>query len=291
MQDYIVRALVSGTVRVFAGITTRTVEEARQIHGLYPTPCVALGRTLTGAALMSQTLKDPYNTITIQIKGDGPIGGIVAVTDAQANVRGYVHNPFFDLPRNDKGKIDVGGAVGKGYLNVIKDIGLKEPYIGYVGLVSGEIAEDLTYYYAFSEQVPTAMNLGVLIGTDGRVQAAGGFLVQLMPDTPDDMISFLEEKIMSLPPVTNMISQGLTPEEIIDSIFPGKPIRNLGTCDVNYRCTCSRERMESNLLAIGRKDLVEIAEDKKGAELQCHFCNKKYTFSHEDIEKLLKGMD
>jgi len=291
MQDYIARALAGETVRVFAGVTTRTVEEARRIHDMYPTPCVAFGRTLTGAALMSQTLKDPDNTITIQIKGDGPIGGIVVVSDGRANVRGYVHNPSFDLPLNEKGKFDVGGAVGKGYLNVIKDIGLKEPYIGYVDLVSGEIAEDLTYYYAFSEQVPTAMNLGVLIGKDGHVAAAGGFLVQLMPDTPEEMISFIEEKIRTLPPVTNMISEGLTPEKIIELLFEGKPVRYLGTCDVNYRCTCSRERMERNLLAIGKKDLLEIAADRKGAELQCHFCNSKYIFTHEDIERLIAGLD
>ncbi|HOQ74945.1 MAG TPA: Hsp33 family molecular chaperone HslO [Thermoclostridium sp.] len=290
MQDYIVRALVSGTVSVYAGVTTQTVEEARKIHHMNPTPCVALGRTLTGAALMSRTLKGSEDTITIQIKGDGPIGGIVAVTDAHANVRGYVHNPFFDLPLNEKGKFDIAGAVGRGYLNVVKDIGLKEPYIGHVDLVSGEIAEDLTYYYASSEQIPTAMNLGVLVGSGGHVLAAGGFLVQLMPDTPEDMVSFLEERIGRLPPITNMIADGLTPEKIIDSLFHGKPIQTLETCGVSYRCTCSRERMERNLLAIGRKDLLEIARDKKGAELHCHFCNTRYTFTPEEFEELIRDM-
>lgn len=290
MEDYIVRALVSDTVSVYAGITTKTVEEARIIHRMNPTPCAALGRTLTGAALMSRTLKDADNTITIQIKGDGPIGGIVAVTDANANVRGYVNNPFFDVPLNDKGKFDISRAVGRGYLNVVKDIGLKEPYIGYVDLVSGEIAEDLAYYYAYSEQTPTAINLGVLIGASGHVQAAGGFLVQLLPDTPEDMIAFVEERVTSLPSITNLIAESMTPEEIIQALFQGKTIQTLGTCEVHYRCNCSRERMERNLLAIGKKDLLEIARDKKGAELHCHFCNRKYAFTAEEFEELIRDL-
>lgn len=291
MEDYIVRALVSDTISVYAGVTTRTVEEAGNIHKMSPTPCVALGRTLTAAALMSQTLKDKENTITIQIKGDGPIGGIVAVTDAGANVRGYVNNPFFDLPLNDRGKFDIGRAVGKGYLNVIKGIGLKEPYIGYVDLVSGEIAEDLAYYYAFSEQVPSAVNLGVLIGTDGHVQAAGGFLVQLLPDTPEDLIAFLEERIKTLPPITNLVADGLAPEAIIHTLFQDKPVQILGTCEVHYRCNCSWDRMERNLLSLGKKDLLEIARDRKGAELQCYFCNRTYNFTPEQIDELVRNLE
>jgi len=290
MQDYIVRALVADTISVYAGVTTQTVEEARNIHRMNPTPCVALGRTLTGAALMSQTLKDRDNTITIQIKGDGPIGGIVAVTDAGANVRGYVHNPFFDLPLNDKGKFDIKGAVGNGYMNVIKDIGLKEPYIGYVNLVSGEIAEDLAFYYASSEQIPTAVNLGVLIGTGGHVVAAGGFIVQLMPDTPEELIAFLEKRIMKIPPITNLVSNGLTPEAIIHELFQEKPVRILGLSEVHYRCNCSRERMERNLISLGKKDLMEIAQDKKDTELHCHFCNRKYIFTPEELEELIKNL-
>lgn len=290
MQDYIVRALVADTISVYAGVTTQTVEEARNIHSMNPTPCVALGRTLTGAALMSQTLKDRSNTITIQIKGDGPIGGIVAVTDANANVRGYVHNPFFDLPLNDKGKFDIKGAVGKGYMNVIKDIGLKEPYIGYVNLVSGEIAEDLAFYYASSEQIPTAVNLGVLVAPEGHILAAGGLLVQLMPDTPEELIAFLEERIMKLPPITNMVSNGLTPEAIIHELFQEKPVRILGHSEVHYRCNCSRERMERNLISLGKKDLMEIAGDKKDTELHCHFCNRKYIFTPEELAELIKNL-
>jgi len=291
MRDYIVRALVSGTVSVYAGITTQMVEEARKIHNMNPTPCVALGRTLTAAALMSLTLKGENDTITIQIKGDGPIGGIVAVADSRANVRGYVHNPFFDLPLNENGKFDIAGAVGKGRLAVIKDLGLREPYIGQVDLVSGEIAEDLTYYFASSEQIPTAMNLGVLMGNGNQVLAAGGYLVQLMPDTPEDMVSYVEERVLSLPPITSLAADGISPEGIIDSLFPGKPVRILDTCDARYRCNCSRERMEKNLLAIGREDLLEIARERKGAELHCHFCNTKYNFTAEELDELIRNLE
>lgn len=288
MQDYIAKAMaLSGQVRIYAAITTNTVEEARIIHGLNHTPAVALGRTLTGIALMSQTLKGESDTITVQIRGDGPIGGIVAVTDSKAGVRGYVHNPLIDLPLNENGKFDVKGVVGKGQLNVIKDMGLKEPYVGSVELVSGEIAEDLTYYYAYSEQTPTAINLGVLIDPDGKVEAAGGFFIQLLPDTGEDAIEKVERGIAGLQPMTTLISQGKTPEDIIHMIFPDEQIEFFDNCPVSYKCTCSRERMERNLISIGRKDLEELAHEKDGAELVCHFCNKKYHFSQEDLLKLL----
>ena len=189
---------LSGRIRVYAAVTTNTVEAARTLHRMNPTPAAALGRVLTGAALMSQTLKGEEDTITIQIKGDGPIGGIVAVTDSEAGVRGYAYNPNSDVPLNHLGKFDIAKAVGKGYLNVIKDIGLRKPYIGTVDLVSGEIAEDLTYYYASSEQIPTAMNLGVLIGKGGGVEAAGGLFIQLMPDTEEGVIQKVEKGISGL---------------------------------------------------------------------------------------------
>lgn len=290
MQDYIVRAMAgNGAARVFAAVTTAMAEEARTIHHMNPTPCAALGRVLTGVALMSQTLKGDDHTITIQIRGDGPIGGILGVSDAKAGVRGYVHNPFFDVPLNDLGKFDIARAVGKGYLNVIKDTGLKEPYVGCVDLVSGEIAEDLTYYYAYSEQIPTAMNLGVLIGAEGRVEAAGGFLIQLMPDAGEDVITHLEETLKAFPPITNLIHGGNSPEDIIKILFPGESINILSTTPVQYRCNCSRERMERNLISIGREDLTDIASDEKGAELQCHFCNKKYNFTQNELLSLLEN--
>lgn len=289
MQDYIARAIIAnGTISAYAAVTTKTVEEARIIHRMNPTPTAAFGRTLTGAALISQTLKGEDNTVTIQIKGDGPIGGILVVSDARAGVRGYVHNPFFDVPLTGMGKFDIGKAVGKGYINVIKDLGLKEPYIGSVDLVSGEIAEDIAYYYAYSEQTPSAVNLGVLVGAAGHVQAAGGFFIQLLPNAAEEEASYLEERIKGLPPITNLIYEGYTPEAIIHTVFEGREIKMIGTCEVHYRCNCSRERMERNLLTIGKTDLLEIANDRKGAELQCHFCNRKYSFSKEEFDDLIK---
>ena len=289
MNDYIAKAMVkNGQISIYAGVTTNTVETARILHNMLPTPTVALGRVLTGAALMSQTLKAINQTITIQIKGDGPIGGIVAVTDYQAGVRGYVHNPNFDVPLNDKGKFDIKTAVGSGYLNVIKDLGLKEPYIGSVDLVSGEIAEDLTYYYAFSEQTPTAMNLGVLIGAEGKVLAAGGFFIQLMPDAGEEAIEKVEKGISRIESITAVIHQGKTPENIIRLLFPDGDLEVFDPVPVSYKCYCSRERMQRNLMALGRKDLEEIAGDETGAELVCHFCNKKYHFTQDEISGLLK---
>ncbi len=288
MNDYIAKAMaLNGQIVIYAAVTTNTVEEARILHDMNPTPAVALGRVLTGAALMSQTLKAVNQTITIQIKGDGPIGGIVAVTDWKAGVRGYVHNPTFDVPLNAAGKFDIKKAVGLGYLNVIKDLGLKEPYIGYVDLVSGEIAEDLTYYYAFSEQTPTVMNLGVLIGTDQKVITSGGFFIQLLPGASDDAIDTVEKGISNLKPITTLLHEGKTPEDIIRLIFPGEDLEMLEACPVSYKCTCSKDRMRRNLMSIGKKDLAEIAEDEKGAELSCHFCNKRYHFSKNEIYGLI----
>jgi len=291
LKDYIAKAMaLSGQVRIYSAVTTNTVEKARNLHNMNHTPTVALGRVLTGIALMSQTLKDERHSITVQIKGDGPLGGIVAVTDARAGVRGYVHNPNIDLPLNAAGKFDVKSAIGNGYLNVLKDIGLKEPYSGRVDLVSGEIAEDLTYYYAYSEQIPTAFNLGVLIGRDGRVEAAGGYFMQLLPGASDDAIARIEKRIFSLEPVTTLVHNGKTPEDIINMLFPDDDtIEFFDTCPVEYRCTCSRERMERNLLSLGRKDLQEIAEKDSGAELQCHFCNSKYYFTRNELQELLKN--
>ncbi|NMA67155.1 MAG: Hsp33 family molecular chaperone HslO [Clostridiaceae bacterium] len=292
MKDYISKAMaLSGQVRVYAAVTTNTVEKARNMHNMNHTPTVALGRVLTGIALMSQTLKGEDHSITVQIKGDGPIGGIVAVTDPKAGVRGYVHNPVFDLPLNDKGKFDIKGAVGNGHLYVIKDVGLKEPYSGAVELVSGEIAEDLTYYYAYSEQIPTAFNLGVLIGKDGTVEAAGGFFIQLLPGADEDTITKVENSIFSLEPITTLINKGKTPEDIIKMLFPDDSIEFFDSCPVEYKCTCSKERMERNLLSLGKNDLQEIAEDEKGAELHCHFCNTKYHFTKSELLTLLNIRD
>jgi molecular chaperone Hsp33 len=291
MKDYIAKAMTQdGNITVYAAVATKTVEEAERIHRMNPTPCVALGRTLIGAALISQTLKGEDHTVTIQIKGDGPIGGILAVSDSSAGVRGYVHNPSFDIPLNESGKFDVGRAIGKGYLNLIKDIGLKEPYIGCVDLVSGEIAEDLAYYYAYSEQTPTAVNLGVLIGAEGKVLAAGGFFIQLLPMASEDDAVYLEERIKAIPPITSLILEGYAPEAVIAELLKGRDPKFVGTQEIRYRCTCSRERMERNLLSIGRDDLMEIATDRRGAELHCHFCNTRYNFTPDQIDELIKNL-
>ncbi len=291
MNDYMVRAITKdGNVRIYAALTTQTVEEARTIHQMNPTPSVALGRTLTAAALMAGTLKDSGSTITIRIKGDGPIGGIVVVTDAHSNVRGYVHNPWFDLPLNELGKFDIAGAVGKGYLNVVTDLGLKEPYIGQVDLVSGEIAEDITFYYAHSEQTPTVTSLGVLVGREGKILNAGGLFIQLMPNCDEPTISWLEGCVEKMPPVTKLLERESSLENILNEVLPERELVFLDTRPVTYRCNCSRERMESNLLSLGLKDLEEIAQEQEETELVCHFCAKKYYFSRSEIQNMVEAL-
>jgi molecular chaperone Hsp33 len=291
MNDYMLRAITQdGKVRIYAALTTQTVEEAKKIHQMNPTPSVALGRTLTAAALMAGTLKDTGSTITIQIKGDGPIGGIIAVTDANSNVRGYVNHPWFDLPINERGKFDIAGAVGKGYLNVITDLGMKEPYIGRVDLVSGEIAEDITFYYAHSEQTPTVTSLGVLVGREGRILNAGGLFIQLMPNCDEQTISWLEGCIQKMPAITKLLEEEKTLEEILRDVLPGRELAFLDTRPVTYQCNCSRERMERNLLSLGMKDLEELAAEQEETELVCHFCESKYHFRRSEIQDMVEAL-
>jgi molecular chaperone Hsp33 len=285
MEDYILRATAcDGTIRAVAAVTTNMVREAQNIHGLTPVASAALGRTMTAAALMSRFLKGSKDTLTIQIKGDGPLGGIVVVTDSDANVRGYVNNPLVYLPLNEMGKLDVAGAVGRtGYLNVIKDMGLKEPYIGYVDLVSGEIAEDITYYFAYSEQTPSVVALGVLTNSTDIISASGGFIIQLMPGVDEGAIDMIEGKLASLPAVTTLLSEGKTPEDILNMILEGKNLKIVEKAGCRYRCNCSRERMERNIMSLGKKELVSIANEQHGAEAQCHFCNSKYWFTEQEL--------
>lgn len=290
MSDILLRGnSMDGAVRVFVAITTDLVNRAHEIHHTYPVATAALGRTLTAAAIMGAGMKNETDTTTIQFKGDGPLGSIVAVTDSHSHVRGYVVNPFVDLPLNKKGKLDVGDGVGKGYLNVIRDLGLKEPYAGQVPIVTGEIAEDLTFYFARSEQIPTAIALGVLVDTDSSVKAAGGFMIQLMPEASEDIAIKLEEKMKTIEPVTQMIDSGMSAEDIFfhitedfDMIMENKPIIPM------YECKCSKERMERALISIGKKELEDLIEEQGEAELTCQFCDKKYTFSKEELEELLK---
>lgn len=288
MKDYIIRATAAqGTIRAFAAITTELVDRASKIHELSPIATAALGRTLTAAGMMSKMLKGENDKLTIQIKGDGPLGGVVVVSDSKANVRGYVHNPSVDLPLNERGKLDIRTAMGFGYINVIKDMGLKEPYIGYSDLVSGEIADDLTYYFATSEQVPSTVALGVLLGADGVI-SSGGFIIQLMPGAEEETVEKLEKRLIGFPPISKLLAEGNTPEQILELLLEEMDTRIIEKEPCNYECNCSRDRMERNLLSIGKNDLLEILEDGQGAELHCHFCNTKYNFSNEDIEKLLK---
>lgn len=290
MADQLVRGnSMDGAIRVFAAVSTDLVNEAQRIHHTYPVATAALGRTLTAAAIMGAGLKNEDDSITIQFKGDGPIERVIAVTDAKSCVRGYVGNPYVDLPLSEKGKLDVGRAVGKGQLSVVRDLGLKEPYIGQVPIVTGEIAEDLTYYYAASEQIPTAMSLGVLVGTDNRAIAAGGFMLQLMPEADEALAAALEEKMKTIPPVTKMITDGMTAENILFAVTDGfDMLMDNHIITPEYRCKCSKERMERALISIGKEELESIMKEQGEAELSCQFCDNKYRFTKAELEKLLK---
>lgn len=290
-MDQLVRGTsMDGTIRVFAAVTTDLVNEAQRIHHSYPIATAAVGRLLTGAAMMGAAgLKNDEDSMTIQVKGDGPIGTIVAVADCQARVRGYVENPFVDLPLNSKGKLDVGGAVGKGYLSVVRDLGLKEPYIGQIRLVSGEIAEDLTYYYSKSEQIPTCMALGVLVDTDNTAIAAGGFMIQMLPGSTDEMAEKLEEIVNNLPPVTSMVHDGMSAEDIFFRVTEGfDMLMDNNIVEPKYECNCSKERMERALVSVGKQELQAILDEQGEAELTCHFCDNKYMFDRAELTELMK---
>ncbi|MBE7044682.1 MAG: Hsp33 family molecular chaperone HslO [Ruminococcaceae bacterium] len=290
MSDILLRGnSMDGAIRVFVAITTDLVNEAQRIHHSYPVATAALGRTLTAAAIMGAGLKNETDSITIQFRGNGPLGNMYAVTDAQSRVRGYAVNPFVDLPLNKKGKLDVGGAVGKGQLNVIRDLGMKEPYIGQVPIVTGEIAEDLTYYYAASEQIPTAISLGVLVGTDNRAICAGGLMLQLMPEATEELAAALEDKVRTLPPITQMLADGMSAEEILFSVTEGfDMLMDNNAVTPVYHCPCSMERMEKALISIGRQELEDLIREQGEAELTCQFCDNKFTFSKEHLERLLR---
>jgi len=289
MTDYIVRAsAANGQIRAFAATTRDLVEHARQIHGTSPTATAALGRLLTAGSIMGSMQKSEKDIITLQIKGDGPIGGITVTAASNGNVKGYVYNPNVILPANSKGKLDVGGAVGKGILTVIKDLGLKEPYVGQTSLVSGEIAEDLTYYFASSEQIPSAVALGVLMNRNNTVKRAGGMIVQLMPFAEDNVIDLLEQKINNMTSITNMLDQEMTPEMILEEILGEFGLEILEKKPVAYECNCSKERVERAIISIGRKDIEEMIEDNKPIEVNCHFCNKNYVFTVDELRHMLE---
>lgn len=288
MKDYIVRATAGdGQVRAFAATTGNLVEEARRRHNTSPVATAALGRLLTAGAMMGSMMKNDTDVLTLQIKGDGPLGGITVTADAKANVKGFVENPDAMLPPKN-GKLDVGGAVGIGLLNVIKDMGMKEPYVGQTILQTSEIAEDLTYYFATSEQVPSSVGLGVLMNKDNTVHCAGGFIVQVMPFVTDEVLSRLEENIQKISSVTQMLNDGHTPEQMLERVLEGLDIEITDTIPANFSCNCSHERIEKAIISIGKKDIQSMIDEGKEVEVKCHFCNTAYKFSVEELKEILK---
>ncbi len=289
MADYIASAIThDGAIRVIAADTTELVNEAQRLHKMSPVCCAALGRALTGASIMGRMLKGYDDSVTIQINGGGPIGRIIAVSDGRSNVKGYADNPRVQISLRPDGKLDVGGAVGRsGQLCVIKDLNMKEPYVGYCPLVSGEIAEDLTQYFATSEQLPTAMALGVLVERDYSVKAAGGFVIQLLPGALESDIDRVEKAVSEIPAVTKMLSEGETPKSIVERLLSGYEIDYFDDMETKYQCDCSRERMASALVSVGVDELTKIIYEDGRAELTCHFCNSAYEFNRDELEELL----
>ena len=292
MSDEIIRAITGDGLVKAAAITGRDlVERARNIHKLLPMATAALGRTLLGASLMGDMLKEEKGALTLQIKGGGPLGTILAVSDWEGNVRGYVQNPHVALMEQRPGKLDVGAAVGvDGTLTVIKDIGLKEPYVGSIGLFSGEIAEDLAMYFAESEQIPTACALGVLVGLDQSVTAAGGYLIQLLPGAGEDMIAKIEAGVRAMGPVSSALAGGLDGEGLLRGVLNGFNLEILEKHPVEYRCCCSRDRVSRALISMGRKELTQLIQEQGQAELTCQFCDQVYRFSQTELEQLLAEM-
>ena len=288
MEDYIVRATAGdGQIRAFAAVTTNLVEEARKRHDTSPVATAALGRLLTAGAMMGSMMKNETDILTLQIKGSGPLGGITVTADAKARVKGYVDNPdVMLLPKN--GKLDVGGAVGIGLLNVIKDMGLKEPYSGQTVLQTGEIAEDLTYYFATSEQVPSSVGLGVLMNKENTVRCAGGFIVQVMPFVTEEVLGRLEENIQKISSVTTMLDNGHTPEEMLEKVLDGLDVEITDTLPAAFYCNCSRERIEKAIISIGKKEIREMIDEGKEVEVKCHFCNTAYKFQPSELEEIYK---
>lgn len=288
MKDYIVRATAAkGQVRAFAARTTQLVETARVRHSTSPVATAALGRLLTAGAMMGSMMKNDTDMLTLMIRSGGPLGGITVTADSHANVKGYVQNPDVMLPAKN-GKLDVGGAVGAGLLQVIKDMGLKEPYAGQTILVSSEIAEDLTYYFANSEQIPSSVGLGVLMEKNNTVKCAGGFLLQLMPFAEEKTIDVLEENLKRVTSVTALLEKGYTPEQILAELLGDLELMVTDTLDTRFYCNCSKERVEQAVVSIGRRDIQEMIEEGKDIEVKCHFCNTAYHYTVEDLKRIIK---
>lgn len=289
MGDYMIRATAAeGQIRAFAGTTRDMVEYARSAHNLSPVASAALGRLMTAGALMGSMMKGDQDLLTLKINGDGPIHGITVTADSHGNVKGYVGDPQVMLPPNEFGKLDVGGAVGIGVLSVIKDIGLKEPYVGQTQLVTSEIAEDLTYYFATSEQTPSSVALGVLMNKDNTVRQAGGFIIQLMPGASEEIISGLEERLKEITSITSLLDAGNTPEQILQKVLGGFGLEILDSMPVQFHCNCSKSRIEKALISVGKKELQSMIDDGETIEVNCHFCNKHYPITVEELKELLE---
>lgn len=291
MKDKIIRATAKeGMIRIIGGITTNLVSEGSKIHDCTPVAAAALGRMLTAGTLMGTTLKSDKESVTLKINGGGEASGITITAHNDASVKGFIGNPHINRELNEKGKLDVGGAIGKdGLLYVIKDLGLKDPYVGQVPIYSGEIAEDFAYYFTVSEQTPSAVSLGVLVDKDLSIKAAGGFIIQMMPGADPLLADLVTYRLEEIPPITSLISEGKTIEEILEFIFEGMDLNILDSIYPEYKCDCSREKVEKALISIGKTDLQEIYDEGKSEEIVCNFCNTKYSFTTQDIGTLLKN--
>ncbi|MCI9306034.1 MAG: Hsp33 family molecular chaperone HslO [Lachnospiraceae bacterium] len=289
MSDYIVRATAADNqIRAFAITSRDMVEKARQIHNTSPVATAALGRSLSAGAMMGAMMKGEQDLLTLQIRGDGPLGGITVTADSKAQVKGYVNEPAVLIPANAKGKLDVSGAIGTGMLQVIRDLGMKEPYVGQTELQTGEIAEDLTYYFANSEQIPSSVGLGVLLNRDNTVCQAGGFIIQLMPYTEDKVIDALEQRLAKVSSVTELLNRGLTPEGILEELLGDLGFTVNDTIPAAFSCNCSKERVEKAIISIGSKEIREMIREGKPIEVKCHFCNEAYSFNIEELKKILE---
>lgn len=289
MSDYIIRATAAeGQIRAFAATTKEMVEYAREAHNTSPVATAALGRLLTAGAMMGVMMKGDKDILTIKIEGDGPIGGLTVTADSKGNVKGYAVNPEVLLPPNEKGKLDVGGALGIGVLSVIKDIGLKEPYVGQTILVTSEIAEDLTYYFATSEQTPSSVALGVLMNRENTVRQAGGFILQMMPGASEEVIAALENKLNEITSITALLDAGMTPEQVLEHILGDFGMEILDKIPTQFACNCTRDRIEKALISVGKTELQAMIDDGKTIEVNCHFCNKHYPVTVDELKNLLE---
>lgn len=287
MSDYVIRGMdESGSFRFFVAATTELVEGLRCIHNATPTSIAALGRTATATAIMGYMLKGEKDKITLQIKGESEIKTIIAISNSECEVKGYISNPGVDIPLREDGKLDVGGAVGPGRLVLARDMGLREPYIGQSELVTGEIGEDLANYFVKSEQQPSAVALGVLVDRDYSIKGAGGYIIQVMPDADEEAISKLEQNLSEVDPISKMISDGLNPEEIAEKVFKGFEIKVMDKKEISLKCDCSREKMESIMISLGKQELESMLDENE-IEIVCHFCNEKYVFEKPELESII----